>query len=92
MKGEENSFQDKITKLFIQRMTYKTYNLVSNACDEIAVKCNSQLFREESEGHKQFKIQSDYYLQEDKKKVKMPVEDVNTAFSPGLWQKIGEEE
>ncbi len=91
-KGEENSFQDKVTKLFTQRMTYKTYNLVSNACDEMAVKCNSQLFREEAGEHKQFKIQSDYYLQEDKKKIKMPVEDANTAFSPGLWQKIGEEE
>lgn len=37
-------------------------------------------------------IQSDYYLQEDAKKVKMPVEDANIAFSLGLWQKIGEKE
>ena len=91
-KGEENSFQDKITKLFTQRMSYRIYNLVSNACDEMAVKCNSQLFREESGEHKQLMIQSDYYLQEDKKKIKMPVEDANTAFSLGLWQKIGQEE
>jgi hypothetical protein len=91
-KGEENGFQDKVTKLFTQRMSYRIYNLVSNACDEMAVKCNSQLFREESGEHKQFMIQSDYYLQEDKKKIKMPIEDANTAFSLGLWQKIEKEE
>jgi hypothetical protein len=62
-KGKENCFQDKITRLFTQRMSYRIYNLVSNACDEIAVKCNSQLFREEGGEHKQFMIQSDYYLQ-----------------------------
>lgn len=81
-----------MTKLFTQRMTYRTYNLVSNACDEMAVKCNVQLFREEGGEHKQFMIQSDCYLQKDKKKVKMSVEDANAAFSLGLWQKIGEEE
>ncbi len=91
-KGEENGFHDKITKLFTQRMTYRIYNLVSNACDEMAVKCNNQLLREEAGEHKQLMIQSDYYLQEDKKKVKMSIEDPNTAFSLGLWQKIGEEE
>jgi hypothetical protein len=73
-------------------MSYRIYTLVSNACDEMAVKCNNQLFREEAGEHKQFMIQSDYYLQEDKKKIKMPVEDANTAFSLDLWQEIEEEE
>lgn len=61
--------------------------LVSNACDEMEVKCNIQLFKEEKGKYNQFMIQSDYYLQEDKKKVKMPVEDANTVFSLGVWKK-----
>lgn len=91
-KGENNSFQNKVTRLFTQRMTYRIYILVSNACDEMAIKCNFQLFKEEGGEHKQLMVQSDYYLQEDKKKVKMPVEDANTAFSLGLLQEIEEEE
>jgi len=31
----------------------------------MATKCNSKLFRNESGEHKQFMIQSDYYLQEE---------------------------
>jgi hypothetical protein len=41
-KGEANSLQDKMSRLFTQRMTYRIYILVSNACDEMAVNamCN----------------------------------------------------
>jgi len=60
-KAEENGFQDKITKLFTQRMSYRIYNLVSNACDEMAVKCNSQLFREEAGEHKQL-MDPDHFI------------------------------
>jgi len=41
-KGEANSLQDQMSRLFTQRTTYRIYILVSNACDEMAVNamCN----------------------------------------------------
>ena|SRR5665647_305182 len=86
-KGESNKFRDQMAKLITARMTYRVYILISNACDEMAIKDDWELFTTGGD-HKQAMAQSEYYMPDSKKKIRMAPEEANQAFSLGLWQKI----
>jgi hypothetical protein len=86
-KGEPNKFRDKMARLITARMTYRVYGLIANACDEMAIKADWALFKMSGD-HKQAMAQSEYYMPDGEKKIKMAPEEANQAFSLGLWQKI----
>jgi hypothetical protein len=82
--GGENVFQAKLTRLATSNMTYRVFSQLVKLLDDTALKCNSKLFFSCSGQCKQYMIQSD--LPNDKRA--LPIEDGNTAFSLGLYQKL----
>jgi hypothetical protein len=82
--GGENAFQAKITRLAMSNMTYRVFSQLVKLLDDTSLKCNSKLFFSCSGQCKQYIIQSD--LPNDKRA--LPIEDGNTAFSLGLYQKL----
>jgi len=82
--GGEDVFQAKMTRLATSNMTYRVFSALTKLLDDTALKCNSKLFFACSGQCKQLMIQSD--LPSEKKA--LPVEDANTAFSLGLYQKF----
>ena len=82
--GGEDVFQAKMTRLATSNMTYRVFSALTKLLDDTALRCNSKLFFACSGSCKQLMIQSD--LPSDKKA--LPVEDANTAFSLGLYQKF----
>jgi len=82
--GEENKLQEKVTRLVTSNMTYRVFSALTKLLDDTALRCNSKLFYACSGSCKQFMILSD--LPNDRKA--LPVEDGNTAFSLGLYQKF----
>ena len=82
--GGEDVFQAKMTRLATSNMTYRVFSALTKLLDDTALRCNAKLFFACSGSCKQLMIQSD--LPSDKKA--LPVEDANTAFSLGLYQKF----
>ena len=82
--GGEDVFQAKMTRLATSNMTYRVFSALTKLLDDTALRCNSKLFFACSGSCKQLMIQSD--LPSDKKA--LPVEDANTAFSLGMYQKF----
>ena len=82
--GGEDVFQAKMTRLATSNMTYRVFSALTKLLDDTALKCNSKLFFACSGQCKQLMIQSD--LPSEKKA--LPVEDANTAFSLGMYQKF----
>jgi len=82
--GGEDVFQAKMTRLATSNMTYRVFSALTKLLDDTALRCNSKLFFACSGQCKQLMIQSD--LPSDKKA--LPVEDANTAFSLGMYQKF----
>jgi len=82
--GGEEVFQAKMTRLATSNMTYRVFSALTKLLDDTALRCNSKLFFACSGSCKQLMTQSD--LPSDKKA--LPVEDANTAFSLGLFQKF----
>lgn len=80
----EDAFQTKMTRLATSNMTYRVFSSLAKLLDDTALRCNAKLFFACSGQCKQLMIQSD--LPSDKKA--LPIEDANTAFSLGLYQKF----
>jgi hypothetical protein len=83
-KGTEDQFEKKLTQLVTSNMTYRVFSQLNKLLDTEALKCNPKLFQSCSGQCKQYLIQADFVS--DKKA--LPVEDANTAFSLGLYQKF----
>lgn len=82
--GGEDKTQAQITRLATSNMTYRVFSSLSKLLDTVALKCNSKLFQSCSGSCKQFMIQADF----PSNKKALPVEDANTAFSLGMYQKF----
>lgn len=82
--GGEDKTQAQITRLATGNMTYRVFSAFSKLLDTIALKCNPKLFQSCSGACKQYMIQADF--PSDKKA--LAVEDANTAFSLGMYQRF----
>jgi hypothetical protein len=82
--GTEDKFQKKLTQLAMSNMTYRVFSSMAKLLDDEALRCNPKLFQSCSGACKQYLIQADFVA--DKKA--LSVEDGNTAFSLGLYQKF----
>lgn len=82
--GGENKNQAQITRLATSNMTYRIFSALSKVLDTVALTCNPKLFQSCSGACKQYMIQADFPT--DKKA--LSIEDANTAFSLGMYQKF----
>jgi valyl-tRNA synthetase len=82
--GKQDKFQAQVTRLAASNMTYRIFSALTKLLDATALTCNSKLFQSCSGACKQYLIQADFLS--DKKA--LSVEDANTAFSLGLYQKF----
>lgn len=82
--GKEDKTQAQITRLVTSNMTYRVFSALGKLLDTVALTCNPKLFQSCSGACKQYMIQADFPT--DKKA--LPVEDANTAFSLGMYQKF----
>jgi hypothetical protein len=82
--GGENKFQAQVTRLATSNMTYRVFSSLSKLLDATALKRDPKLFQSCSGACKQHLIQADFVS--DRKA--LSVEDANTAFSLGLYQKF----
>lgn len=82
--GKENKNQAQITRLATSNMTYRIFSALSKVLDTVALTCNPKLFQSCSGACKQYMIQADFPT--DKKA--LSVEDANTSFSLGMYQKF----
>ena len=82
--GAEDKFQKKLTQLATSNMTYRVFSSLAKLLDDEAFRCNPKLFQSCSGACKERLIQADF--PNDKKA--LSVEDANTAFSLGLYQKF----
>ncbi len=80
----DEKFQKRVNQIMMGSLTYRAFSELTKILDVKALKCNPKLFYSCSGTCKQFMIQSD--LPSNKKA--LPVEDSNTAFSLGLYQKF----
>src|SRR5665647_1100521 len=82
--GVHDKFQERMTRLATSNMTYRVFSALAKLLDDTSLRCNAKLFFACSGQCKQLMIQSD--LPREKKA--LPVEDANTAFSLGMYQKF----
>jgi hypothetical protein len=82
--GKENRNQKQITRLVTSNMTYRIFSALVKVLDTVALTCNPKLFQSCSGLCKQYMINADF--PSDKKA--LPIEDANTAFSLGMYQKF----
>jgi hypothetical protein len=82
--GKEDKFQAQLTRLVTSNMTYRVFTSLAKLLDDTALRCNPKLFYSCSGAAKQCMIQSDFVAD----KTKLSVEDANTAFSLGMFQKF----
>lgn len=80
----DEKFQKKVNQIMMGSLTYRAFSELTKILDAKALQCNPKLFYSCSGTCKQFMIQSD--LPSNKKA--LPVEDANTSFSLGLYQKF----